>query len=221
MGYGNRSHNMKSIEEIAKENQERWDALNEKHRREHKKFMDEFNMKMEKLDRDLEHSRSLSRNLIEKIVVLATSIVGFSVTILSVDQLNINLSMSELMVSWILFASTIAFGLLIPFIESRVKYVIYWRGLQPQEFEEKGESVITLRQRSNVFFVTMYSIFINPRSLIYCSPEKDEKKHLLDKLRNAVVIHQANLYVNLIFILEFAFVATFIFGFVYFIASVQ
>jgi hypothetical protein len=105
---------MKSIEEVARENQERWDALSEKHRREHEEFMDKFNAKMEKLDRDLEHSRSLSRNLIEKIIVLATSIVGFSVTILSVGQLNINLRMSELMVSWILFASTIAFGLLIP-----------------------------------------------------------------------------------------------------------
>lgn len=212
---------MKSIEEVARENQERWNALNEKHRREHKEFMDEFNTKMEKLDRDLEHSRSLSRNLIEKIVVLATSIVGFSVTILSVEQLNVNLSFSELMVSWILFASTIALGLLIPFIESRVKYVIFWRGLQPQEFEEKGESIVTLWQRTKVFFVTMYSIFVNPRSLVYCRPEQDDKKHHLDKVRNGVVIHQANLYVNLIFIFELAFIVTFIFGFVYFIASVQ
>ena len=212
---------MKSIDEVAKENQERWDKLNEKHHREHKEFKDEFNAKMEKLDRDLEHSRTLSRNLIEKIVVLATSIVGFSVTILSVDQLDLNLSFSELMVSWILFASTIALGLLIPFIESRVKYVIFWRGLQPQEFEDKGESIVTFWQRIKVFFVTIYSIFLNPRSLIYCRPEKDESKHHLDKVRNGVVIHQANLYVNLIFIFELAFIITFIFGFVYFIASVQ
>ena len=212
---------MKNLDEIAKENQERWDALNEKNRREHRQFMDDFNAKMEKLDRDLEHSRSLSRHLIEKIIVLATSIVGFSVTILSIEQLKINLRISELMVSWILFALTIAFGLLIPFIESRVKYVIHWRGLQPQEFEDKGKSIVSLWQRTKVFFVTMYSIFVNPRSLIYCRPEKDEKKHYLDKIRNSVVIHQANLYVNLIFILELAFVATFILAFVYFIASVR
>lgn len=214
-------YTMKNIDEIAKENQERWDALNEKHRREHREFMDDFNAKMEKLDRDLEHSRSLSRDLIEKIVVLATSIVGFSVTILSIEQLNLSLGIAELMTAWILFASAIALGLLIPFIESRVKYVIFWRGLQPQEHEEKGKSIVTLMQRSKVFLVTMYSIFINPRSLIYCRPEKDEKKYYLDKVRNGVVIHQANLYVNLIFILELAFVVTFIFGFVYFIASVQ
>lgn len=213
---------MKNFDDLAKEQQERWDALNEKHRREHKEFMDEFNAKMEKFDRDLEHSRSLSRNLIEKIVALATGIVGFSVTILSVEQLNLNLNVSELMVSWVLFASTIAFGLLIPFIESRVKYVIFWRGLQPQEFEEKGKSTATLKQRFGVFLVTMYSVFVNPRSLIYCRPAgDDDKKHYLDKVRNSLAIHQANLYVNVIFIFELAFVVTFIFGFVYFIASVQ
>lgn len=214
-------HIMKSFDDLAKEQQERWDALNEKHRLEHKEFMDEFNTKMEKLDRDLEHSRSLSRNLIEKIVVLSTSIVGFSVTILSVEQLNVNLGILELMASWILFALTIAFGLLILFIESRVKYVIFWRGLQPLEFEEKGKAIVTYIQRSKVFFVTMYSIFVNPRSLIYCRPEKDDKKHHLDKVRNGIVIHHANLYVNLIFVFELAFIVTFICGFVYFIASVR
>lgn len=64
-----------------------------------------------------------------------------------------------------------------------------------------------------------YSIFLNPRSLIYCRPEKDEGKYHLDKVRNGVVIHQANLYVNVIFLLELTFVLTFIFGFAYFIAS--
>jgi hypothetical protein len=212
---------MKNSDDLAREQQNNWKELNEQHRRSHKEFMDDFQAKMEKFDRDLEHSRALSRNLIEKIIVLATSIVGVSITVLSVEQLKISLDSSTLMVSWRLFALTIALGLLIPFIESRAKYVIFWRSLQPQEFEKRENSIITRAQRLRVLLVTTYGIFINPRSLIYCRPEEDAKKHHLDKVRNCAAIHQANLYINLTFVLELIFIATFVFGLVLLIASVQ
>lgn len=117
-----------SLDDLVKEQHESWEKLRDKQDASHAKFMLDFENKMEKFDRDLEQSRAIARQTMSKMGVLATTIIGFSVTLLSVEQLDLKINSIGIKNAWLLLVCAIALGLLIPYLEARSKYVIYWRG---------------------------------------------------------------------------------------------
>lgn len=195
-----------NLSDLLKEQQASWDRLREKHQAEHAKFMLDFENKMEKFDRDLEAARKIARETMSKIVVLATTIIGFSVTILSVEQLNIQISESGLRTAWLLLTVTIALGLLIPYLEGRSKYVIYWRGLQHQEWDRQ----LKLWEKIKVSFVVAYSLLFGPRNLIYCKIYEDEAIKKNNARKNALAIHYSNKVINLMLFAELLFILVFV-----------
>ena len=195
-----------SLNDLMKEQQESWDKLRKEHDEQNAKFMLDFEQKMEKFDSDLESARNIARETMAKIVILSTSIVGFSVTLLSIEQLSLQISTRGLKLSWILFTATIALGLLIPFIESRAKYVIYWRGLQHQEWERK----LTFWDKLKILVIILYSVLLAPRNLIYCKIYKDETIRNQNAHRNAQIIHWTNKVINLMLAAEVAFILLFV-----------
>lgn len=195
-----------SLNDLMKEQQASWDKLREKHEAEHVKFMLDFEQKMEKFDRDLEGARKIARETMSKIVVLATTIIGFSVTVLSVEQLSLQISERGLRTAWLLLTVTIALGLLIPYLEGRSRYVIHWRGLQHQEWEGK----LSFWEKIKVSAIVAYSLLIGPRNLIYCKIYSDEVVKKKNARKNALAIHYTNKVINLILFAELLFIITFV-----------
>jgi len=83
---------------------------------------------------EMESSRAVNRDVIYRVVLLSASIVGFSATLLSIKTLKLNVDSGLLELSWILFAAVILIGPLSIFVESRARYAITWRSIQPQHF---------------------------------------------------------------------------------------
>jgi len=195
-----------SLNDLMKEQQASWDKLRKEHEEQNVRFMLDFEQKMEKFDSDLESARKIARETMAKIVILSTSIIGFSVTLLSVKQLDLQIGTRGLKLSWLLFTATIALGLLIPFVESRAKYVIYWRGLQHQEWER----TLTFWDKLKIVVVIFYSVLIGPRNLIYCKIYKDEAIRNKNAHRNAQVIHWTNKVISLMLATEILFILLFV-----------
>lgn len=139
-----------------------------------------------KFDRETEAARVISRDALYKMVLLETSIVAFSVTLLSVASLRINPDLGSLKISWIIFLGSIIFWLLSLFIESRAKFTISWRNLQVSEYDKKDYS---WTDHLKVMGVALYSLFVSPRNLIFCTWRKntDEYKKYVHNM-NAKVI---------------------------------
>lgn len=195
-----------TLSDLMKEQQAAWDKLRDKHEAEHAKFMLDFEQKMEKFDRDLEGARKIARETMSRIVVLATTIIGFSVTLLSVEQLSLQISERGLRTAWLLLTATIALGLLIPYLEGRSKYVIHWRGLQHQEWEGK----LSIWEKIKVSGVVAYSLFIGPRNLIYCKVYEEEAVKKKNARKNALAIHYTNKVINLMLFAELLFIVVFV-----------
>lgn len=195
-----------SLSDLMKEQRESWDRLRKEHEEQNAKFMLDFENKMEKFDRDLENARRIARDTMAKIVILSTSIIGFSVTLLSIEQLDLQITVSGLKLSWLLLTITIALGLLIPFLESRARYVIYWRGLQHQEWDRN----LSRWDNFKVVLVIAYSVLLGPRNLIYCKIYKDEAVRNKNAHRNAQVINWTNKVINLVLASELLFIITFV-----------
>jgi hypothetical protein len=195
-----------SLNELMKEQQAGWDKLRKEHSEQHDKFMLDFEQNMEKFDRDLESARRIARDTMAKIVLLSTSIIGFTVTLLSIEQLSLSISTRGLKAAWLLLTVTIALGLLIPFFESRAKFTVYWRGLQQQDWDR----VLTKWDNIKIVMLICYSVLINPRNLIYCKAYKNEPIQEKNAHRNAQVINWVHKVLNLLLVGELLFILSFI-----------
>jgi hypothetical protein len=127
--------------------------------------MAKFERDMERFDSNLVRVRSLSRDAIYRTTVLSASIVAFSATVLSVQQLHLKANTTLLSVSWCLFAAVVVLGPATVALEARTQLVITWRSRQPQDFD--AERSLTARERLQLFSVLLYAITIRPRSLFY------------------------------------------------------
>jgi hypothetical protein len=186
---------------------------------EHEKFMHDFKQKMKDFDEGLKTARSVSREAIYKIVLLSGSIVGFSATIQSIQNLKISTNIEILRVSWILFLVVVALGPLMNIIESRVAYIIVWRGLQPQKTDWKH--LLRLRGKISVFLTLLYSLAFSPRNLIFCRQYKNESIADLRQRQNGMMIATANLLINFVLFLESVFLLLFFAALVCLVLSVS
>lgn len=195
-----------SLSDLLKEQEASWEKLRKRHEEANAKFMLEFEQKMEKQDKGMEEARRISRDTVPKIVALSTTILGFSVTLLSIDQINLKVSTLGIKTAWVLLTITIALGLIMPYLESRAKYIIYWRSIQDQEWDRK----IGAWDKFKVILTIVYSLLIGPRNLIYCKIYNDDAVRSKNAHKNAQVIHWTNKVINLSLALESVFVAIFV-----------
>jgi hypothetical protein len=61
--------------------------------------------------------------------VLSAGIVGFSATLLSIENLDLNVDTGLHRLGWILFAIVVFVGAISVFLESRARYAVTWRRL--------------------------------------------------------------------------------------------
>ena len=186
--------------------------------REHEKFMHNFRQKMKDFDEGLKTARSISREAIYKVVLLSGSIVGFSATIQSIQNLKLTTNIHTLRISWILFLTVIALGPLMNIIESRVAYIIVWRRLQPQKVDWKQR--LRLREKIVAIAALLYSIAISPRNLIFCREYKSDAAITLNQRQNGMTIAIANLLINFVLFLESIFLLLFLGALVCLVLSV-
>jgi hypothetical protein len=120
---------------------------------------------LDRLDDSLERARSVGRDAIYKVTILSASIVTFSATLLSIEQLDLNVDETLLAVSWCLFAAVVVLGPTSVALEARAQYLVAWRSVQPQDFD--GERRLSATERIKLCGVLAYSVAIRPRNLIY------------------------------------------------------
>jgi hypothetical protein len=119
----------------------------------------------ETMERWMDEARSVSRDSIYRITVLSASIVAFSATLLSIEQLDLNANETLLAVSWCLFAAVVVLGPASVLLEARAKYVVAHRATLPQDYDlERSPRVM---ERLKLYAVLAYSVVIRPRNLVY------------------------------------------------------
>lgn len=95
--------------------------------------------RLERFDESLERSRSLGREAIYRVTILSASIVAFSATLLSIEQIDVDADRTLLAVSWCLFAGVVFLGPFSIALEGRAQYLVHWRAFQPQHFDDDRE----------------------------------------------------------------------------------
>jgi hypothetical protein len=118
------------------------------------------------MDRGLEAARAVSRDAIFRVTLLSASIVGFSATLLSIEQIDLQADRTLLAVSWCLFAAVVVVGPMSVALEARAKYIVEWRSIQPQDFDSSKRR-LTMTERIKLLGVLAYSVSIRPRSLFF------------------------------------------------------
>jgi hypothetical protein len=134
------------------------DRLEAENRVRRQKFEDD-------LDRWQEEARSVGRDALYRITALSASVVAFSATVLSINELDIDANEGALAASWCLFAAVVIFAPAVIALEARAKFVVAWRSWQPQHFD--GERRPTTSERLKLYAVAAYSLALRPRNLIY------------------------------------------------------
>lgn len=172
--------------------------------------------KFKEFDENLNQARLVSRDLIYKIIIICSSIIGFSLTLMSLPDLELKSDVHLLQISWYLFLSTISLGFLSIFIEARLHYALKWRAIQVQDYDEKY--TYPLGDKFKVFFIGIFSL-VFPRNLIFCRIYKTKKEKTYYALLNAKVIVLLAELEKITFNIENLFVFLFISALFVFIKS--
>jgi hypothetical protein len=117
------------------------------------------------LDRGMEEARSVGRDALYRITALSASIVAFSATLLSINELDVDANEGALAASWCLFAAVVILAPVVITLEARAKFVVAWRARQPQHFDKDRRP--TKKERLKLYAVAAYSLALRPRTLIY------------------------------------------------------
>jgi hypothetical protein len=154
---------------------------------------------------EMEEARVVGRDVILRVAILSAAIVGFSATLLSLENVDVRVDETLLEVSWFLFAAAIFVGPVSVYAEARAKYAIAWRAIQAQEFDQEPA---TASEQAKMLGVVMYSILLRPRNLIFVRDGDygDKRKAWL----NARIIQKLHVAWDVALALELAFWLTFI-----------
>lgn len=113
----------------------------------------------------MERARAVSRDAIFRVTFLSASIVAFSATLLSIEQIDLSVNRTLLAVSWSLFAAVVVVGPASVGLEARARYIVEWRGFQPQHHPD--DRALTAIERLQLVGILLYSLTLRPRSLFY------------------------------------------------------
>jgi len=181
-----------------------------------KQLQQEFKEKLIEFDNGLADARTVSRDVIYKIILLCSTIIGFSLTLISLPQVGIHTDINTLRLSWYLLLVTIVLGFVSLFIEGRLHYALKWRSFQVQDFDEKY--TYPPIDKLKVLLVCAYSL-VFPRNLIFCRIYKETKTKKYNELLNAKAVQVLAELEKLTFIFENLFILTFIAGLIVFVLS--
>jgi len=181
-----------------------------------KQLQQEFKKKFTEFDKNLADARLISRGVIYKIILLCSTIIGFSLTLISLSQMGIHTDINTLKLSWYLLLATIVLGFLSLFVEGRLHYALKWRSFQVQDYD-KGY-VYPFIDRIKVWLVCAYSL-IFPRNLVFCRVYKGTKVKKHNELLNAKAVLTLAELEKLTFIFENLFIVLFITGLIIFVMS--
>jgi hypothetical protein len=180
------------------------------------RFAQEQKDKFKEFDDNLTSARLVSRDVIYKIILICSSIIGFSLTLISIPNLELKSDINQLRTSWNLFLYTIILGFISIFIEGRLHYALHWRSFQVQDYDE--DYSYPFIDKLKVWFVCLYSL-IFPRNLILCRIYKTKEEKRYYALLNAKAVMTLAELEKLTFILENVFVTVFIFALSTFVRS--
>lgn len=180
------------------------------------RVFDEQKEKLKEFDERLVEARLVSRDVIYKIILICSSIIGFSLTLISLPNLEFRVDIGLLKISWYLFLTTIILGFFSIFLEGRLHYALNWRAFQVQSFDKKYK--YPFRDKLKVWSVCLYSLFF-PRNLIFCMTYKSEKDNKYNYLLNAKAVQTLADLEKVPFILENLFILSFISALVIFVVS--
>lgn len=182
------------------------------------KLIQEQKEKFKEFDENLAFSRLVSRDVIYKIILICSSIIGFSLTLLSLPSVELRSDLNLLKISWYLFLYTIVLGFLSVFLEGRLHYALHWRVIQVQDFDEKYLYPIT--DRLKVWFVCLWSL-VFPRNLIFCKIYNTSANKKYYALLNAKTVMSLAGMEKSIFLLENIFVTVFVLALFTFVRSIK
>ena len=190
--------------------------MSEEHLEGLRRLQQEFKEQMAEFDKNLADARIISRDVIYKIILLCSTIIGFSLTLLSIPQLGLNTHIDTLRTSWYLFLATIISGFLSLFLEGRLHYALKWRSIQVQDFDK--DYTYPVKDKLKVWFVCFYSL-VFPRNLFFCRIYETPKKKKYNELLNAKVVLTLAELEKLTFLVENLFIILFIAGLLMFVGS--
>jgi hypothetical protein len=148
--------------------------------------------RLDRMTEDLEQARGVSRDAVYRITLLSASIVAFSATAQSIDQINVRANETLLAISWCLFAAVVVIGPASIALEARAQYVVRWRAFQPQDFDR--ERKLTPTDRIKLLVILAYSLMIRPRSLFFARDtdysEEKPTQGMWMNFRMVLLLHQ-------------------------------
>lgn len=181
-----------------------------------RELREEQEKKFNKFDSELNEARLISRETVSKIILLCSTIIGFSLTLLSIKNISLEVNINTLRLSWYLFLATIVLGFLSLFIEGRLHYSLKWRAFQVQDYDRAY--VYPLLDKIRVWVTCFYSL-IFPRNLIFCKIYPTAKARKQNALLNAKTVITLAEFEKVTFVLENIFIILFVTALVVFINS--
>lgn len=143
---------------------------------------------MEKYDKNIKAARQISRNAIYRIVLLASGIVGFSVTLFSIPAFQQNLTLSSIQYSWYFFLATIITGSLLLLGEGRIRYAKTWKVRQTSSWTQSMNEY-TASEHVLAALIVLYSI-LYPANLTFNKMKAAEHRLRLQSKVNGLVVHR-------------------------------
>ena len=172
----------------------------------------------ENRDREIVAARESARDWSNKLIVLTSSIVGFSVSLFSIDAIKKNIDATTLRLSWYWFLGTIVLSILALIFESRTVFASQWRknalGFSAPSSVARASAAVYF----NAVIIFVVALFY-PTHLIFGKKGKDET-HEEWQNSHVIVANWFSRAKNLTFLLETLSFIFFVIGLWYLINSV-
>jgi hypothetical protein len=177
-----------------------------------------YNEKIADFNQNIRASRQISRNTINRLIVLSSAIVAFSVSFFSIPEFQSSLNLIRLSRSWYLFLATIIVGSLILFLSARLRYAKTWKGIQTTDFL-RSINDYSVKESMYAWLIVLWTL-CHPANLIFNKPTTDEKTRRMHECVNMLVVHRiARMEHWLISLLENMLLVLFVLALICLVAS--
>lgn len=187
------------------------DEILEKSKRAMQEISDKLKREFDEFDERLSDSRKLSITAISRLVFLSSGIVGFSVSLFSIQALQSRLDLDTLRYSWYFFVASIIGGFFILIFEGRFRFAKTWKSFQVSNYPEAGNYDYSLREKIFAMFILIISVFY-PANLLFNRVYKDENERKFKTRVNGLVVHKLASIENALMFLENIIFVSFICG---------
>jgi len=196
-----------SWEKIYKNMSSNLDEIVEKSKREMKELSDKFKRDFDEFDGRLDNSRKLSISAISRLVFLSSGIVGFSVSLFSVQTIQSRLDLEALRFSWYFFVFVIIGGFFILIFEGRFRFAKAWKNFQVSSYPNAGNYDYSFREKFFATLILIISVFY-PANLLFNRVYNSEEERVFKTRVNGLVVHKlASIENSLIFFENIIFIS--------------